>query len=252
MLDLELGAASHVRGVLAVIVVTAGTAEYKPIIEAQARKCREFGYEHRIYDLGGLGIGTPYEVPESDLRPTVNGDSLPPATFKAALVDEALHTAQPGETVCWLDADCLPVLPFEPSATRSPKGLELMLWDAAVTLRPAPEIGLSNNPALDYLNSGVVWIRNTLAGKRFCEDWQRMSVRMKTDQGALNEAVWSYKLKRAPEDRGKIIQALATGARVLILDAMEWNCWHFPPPPEARILHFKGGIRYLAKDYVNR
>ena len=42
------------------------------------------------------------------------------------------------------------------------------------------------------------------------------------------------------------------GARTLVLDATEWNSWHFPPPASARILHFKGGIRYLAKDYINR
>ena len=247
MLDLELGAASHVRGVLAVIVVTAGTAEYKPIIETQARKCREFGYEHRIYDLGGLGIGIPYQVPASDLKPTVNGDSLPPATFKAALVMEALQAAYPGETVCWLDADCIPVQKFQPlsMADKNPA-------DAAVTLRPAPEIGLSNNPALDYLNSGVVWIRNTMKGRDFCQHWGVLSRAFHTDQGALNQATgWHRGGTEWNTARGTIVVGYA-GARVLILDAMEWNCWHFPPPPEARILHFKGGIRYLAKDYVNR
>ena len=248
MLDLELGAASHVRGVLAVIVVTAGTAEYKPIIEAQARKCREFGYEHRIYDLGGLGIGIPYQVPASDLKPTVNGDSLPPATFKAALVMEALQAAQPGETICWLDADCIPVKTFHPLSM-----VDENPADAAVTLRQASEIGLSNNPALDYLNSGVVWIRNTMKGRELCRLWSHMSKAFGTDQGALN-----YCVDVAPDSfdwnsiRGHVANGICTSSRVLILDAMEWNCWHFPPPPEARILHFKGGIRYLAKDYVNR
>jgi hypothetical protein len=120
--------------------------------------------------------------------------------------------------------------------------------DAAVTLRPKPEIGLSNNPALDYLNSGVVWIRNNRHGRTFCEIWKIRSIAEETDQGALNKTVAPGLASVAGWNalRGKV------HGGVLVLDAMEWNCWHFPPPPEARILHFKGGIRYLAKDYLNR
>ena len=153
--------------------------------------------------------------------------------------------------MCWLDADCIPVTtvssPFDMASRRK---LQL---DAAVTLRPAPEIGLSNNPALDYLNSGVVWIRNTMKGREFCRLWGADVRAFGTDQGALNRCV-----DVAPDafewncDRVAMSRIGICTARVLILDAMEWNCWHFPPPPEARILHFKGGIRYLAKDYVNR
>lgn len=227
------------------IVVTGGTSEYRQIIDAQARKCKEFGYGHMIYDLGGLGIGEPYHVELEDLRPTVNGDSLPPATFKAALVEKAFGAAIKDEVVCWLDADCIPLKEFDPLG---------MTWDvdAAVTLRPAPEIGLSNNPPLDYLNSGVVWIRNNEAGKRFCIQWGALSVMAKTDQGALNlTAGWNRGSSEWNYARGKVVEGFGC-SQVLVLDAMEWNCWHFPPPPEARILHFKGGIRYLANGYLNR
>jgi hypothetical protein len=242
----ELPGAGDVLGVLDMIVVTAGTREYRLIAAAQRRKCRQFGYTHVVFDLGGLGIGAEHEVPASDFIPTVNGDSLPPATFKASLVAEQLQLAAQNELVCWLDADCLPVKPF------SPDELQTGGFDAAVTLRPANEIGLSNNPALDYLNSGVVWIRNTPAGRRFCADWSARSIALKTDQGALNDAVcpiWNGADWKAAV--GAVHQATC-GARTLVLDATEWNSWHFPPPASARILHFKGGIRYLAKDYINR
>lgn len=221
------------------IIVTAGTAEYRPIIEAQARKCESFGYRHVVYDLGDLGIGERFEVPASDLEPTVNGDSLPPATFKAALVAKQFETALPDELVMWMDADCLPLHDLNIPASYGN-------FDAAVTLRPANEIGLSNNPALDYLNSGVVWIRNNTAGRFFCDAWMRQSLRLSTDQGALNEVAYPM----ADSAEWESIRGTVYGG-VLILDCAEWNSWH-PPFTDARIAHFKRGIRHLAKDYVNR
>ena len=219
------------------IVVTAGTSEYRPIVDAQARKCAEFGYLHIVYDLGGLGIGFPYHVDLEDLKPTVNGDSLPPATFKAALVGEAFTHAFRNELVCWLDADCIPLQSFQPDS--------IAYFDAAVTLRPAPEVGLSNNPALDYLNSGVVWIRNSQMGRLFASDWLLRSVDMKTDQGALNECVAPgvHQTLTWNSLRGKVHD------RTLILDCTEWNCWT-PPFTGARIAHFKRGIRKQAVNYL--
>ena len=239
-----MGTDREMPGVLAVIVLTAagGTPDdcaiYRRIIEAQQKKCAEYGYRHLIYDLGGLGIGEPYAVEREDLEPTVNGDSLPPATFKAALVERAMCEAKHGELVCWLDADCIPLKPFLPLQHGG-------MFDAAVTLRPAPEVGLSNNAALDYLNSGVVWIRNSKLGVPFAEAWRMESLAMKTDQGALNEIV-------AP----RVHQAVTWNAmrgkvhyRVLVLDCAEWNSWH-PPFTGARIAHFKRGLRGQAVNYL--
>lgn len=224
------------------IVVTAGTSEYRAIIDAQARQCAQFGYGHLVYDLGGLGIGEPYHVELEDLQPTVNGDSLPPATFKAALVEKAFGAANHGELVCWLDADCIPLRDFNLDALACFDALGS--FDVAVTLRPAPEVGLSNNPALDYLNSGVVWIRNTERGRALCDTWRRLSWSMNTDQGALNHLVapsldaggWNML-------RGKVHNG------ILILDATEWNSW-CPPFAGARIAHFKRGLRGQAVNYL--
>ena len=257
MLDVGMGTAGHVRSVPFMIVITAAggsladCAVYRSIIEAQARKCKEFGYRHRIYNLGNLGIGEFRAVPDSDFKLQVNGDSLPAATFKAALVAENLAEAKLGDLVMWMDADCLPLRDLAIPRSYGE-------FDAAVTLRPAAEIGLSNNSALDYLNSGVVGIRNTQAGSYLCDLWSVMSRDMNTDQGALNEAVtglhglpiWLDK-STWEKSRGNVIVA-PIGARVLMLDCTEWNSWAFPPSPQARILHFKRGLRYLAKDYLNR
>ena len=223
------------------IVVTGagGTPEdcalYRRIIDKQAEKCKEFGYSRMVFDLGGLGHGAPFAIPKGDFEPQVNGDSLPAATFKAALVTEALYAALPGELVMWMDADCIPLKEFEPPGA----------FDAAVTLRSDAEIGLSNNRSLDFLNSGVVWIRNNERGRVLCERWRALSAAMNTDQGALNEAVApGAQANEWKELRGKVHNG------VLVLDAMEWNRWFPPPSPCTRILHFKRGIRGQAANYL--
>lgn len=211
---------------------------YSRIIGAQAMKCNEYGYKHIVFDLGGLGFGLPFAVDPMDFAPQVNGDSLPAATFKAALVERAFSHAAQEEVVCWLDADCIPLQRFNPL-------LSFDRLDAAVTLRPAPEIGLSNNPALDYLNSGVVWIRNTNRGKMFARAWRDLSREMNTDQGALNEVV-APRVQQAHTWnglRGRVHDG------TLVLDATVWNNWH-PPFTGARIAHFKRGIRGQAVNYL--
>jgi len=214
------------------IVVTAGTYEYAGIILGQARVCNNLGYDHIIYDLGGLGYGIPYQAKSGDLKPRY-GQSLPPATFKADLVARHLKG---GGIVCWLDGDCLPLQGFIPPGQ----------WDAAVTLRPLPEIGRGRNRHTAYLNSGVVWIRNP----EFCEAWAAKSQEMNTDQGALNEIV-------AP-GIGRSEWRMAMGATIInrighsisVLNADEWNCWNFPPGQDARILHFKRDRRERALEYL--
>jgi hypothetical protein len=237
----------QIKGENMVVVTAAGgtpqdCALYKRIIQEQGARCRRFGYPHMVFDLGGLGFGEKYAVDHSDFAPRVNGDSLPPATFKARLVARAMVEAAPDEMVCWMDADCLPLLPFMPWQPDS--------WDAAVTLRSLPEIGLSNNPALDFLNSGVVWIRRTSAGVAFLFEWEERSRELNTDQGGLNKTVWTGEDVndwKAMMGRSMICHE---NASVLVLDAMEWNCWHLPPHPETRILHFKRGIRAAAVNYL--
>lgn len=221
------------------IVVTAGTKEYRDIIQAQIRACRNFGYCHFAYDLGGLGFGNKYDVDPADLAPSFGSDSLPPATFKPLLVADAFGAAEPGETVCWLDGDCLPLQPFEPEYA-----------DAAVTLRPTKEIGQCGHRSMDFVNSGVVWIRNTTHGREFAVEWSKASFMLNTDQDGLNQAV-------APRFQAhQWIRCIGTeitspcGARVQVLDGMNWNRWHLPPAKDTRILHFKRGIRGAAKNYL--
>lgn len=241
------------------VVVTAygGTAEdraaFRSIVQRQSERCKGFGYAHHEFGLtepGGEYLpGYSFEVPVGDFMPTVNGDSLPPATFKAALMDNLLRTLPANQWACWLDADCLPLREFDPLHM---EGGHAFSVDAVVTLRSHGEIGLSRNQALDYLNSGVVWIRNTLMGRKFCEAWRRHSIELQTDQGALNLCVapeWTEREWKMIAGQNAVVDS-PTGAKVLVLDAAEWNRWHLPPTISTRILHFKRGIRSQAVNYL--
>lgn len=214
------------------IVVTAGTFDYRRIIEAQERKCAEYGYDHRVFDLGGLGIGKPFDVPPSDLEPQHWGHSLPAATFKVRLL---IANFEEGKTICWIDGDCLPLLPFTPDGE----------WDAAVTLRPLREIGLSGHRSMDFLNAGVVWVRSAA----FLNEWQSRAVRLNTDQDGLNEVVAAgYSKAQWRDAMGRTITS-PDGFRVKILDASDWNRWNLPPKADTRILHFKRRLRDQARKY---
>lgn len=215
------------------IVVTAGTTQFAKIITEQRKRCLGFGYDHRVYDLGGLGMGKPAKVANGDFKPTIEKRDLPPATFKPKLM---LYEFMQGEINCWIDGDCLPLMPFEPDGE----------WDAAVTLRSISEIGKNGLRAIDYLNSGVVWIRN----RGFAQDWKRASSAMNTDQDGLNQVVGPYLTKK--QWKSAMDQTITTpsGYSVKILNAIQWNCWDFPPKQNTKILHFKGRFRDEAKAYL--
>jgi hypothetical protein len=223
-------------------IITAGTKAFSAIIKAQANICRDFGYEHIAYDLGDLGFGVPFEVDPNDLKPQYFGNSLPAATFKPKLLIANLY---PGETVCWLDGDCIPQEPFEPpDDLRAPGGLGK--WDAAVTLRPLAEIGQCGIRAMDFLNAGVVWIRR----RRFLDLWLAKSIAFSSDQDGLNLVVSDNHSKEAWAGLMNRFMISPYGFLISVLDCSVWNNWHLPPAPGTKIIHFKTGIRESAKNYI--
>ncbi len=222
------------------IVVTAGTAEYRSIIEEQSRRCAQLGYGHKVYDLGGLASGKYFAPDESDF---VLGVGVKPVTFKPRVLLDFLESYGPlmGETLCWLDADCLPMRGFVP-----PPGS----WNVAVTMRSAREIGASGIFATDFLNSGAAWVRNP----EFLYSWKKACDKYGSDQSAMNHLVLpKFEPDYCRSLFGKIIES-PCGMNSLILDAGEWNNWNWmlPIPAETRILHFKGKAIGSAQKFIDQ
>ena len=215
------------------IVITAATGDMKDLVIGQAKRVYSFEYDHRIFDFGGLGFGIPYRVDPLDIAP-VPGIHAPRCLFK---IDLLLSCFEENNTLCWLDADCLPLKEFEIDGA----------FDAAVTLRPSSEIGKSGMFNHDYINAGVIWIRS----RKFLDHWRQRSVIHQNDQGGLNDLIGEgMSVEEWRKSMNSTIITKHDGFKVRILNAMKWNCWHIPPVEDTRIMHFKKGIRRAASNYL--
>lgn len=232
---MELPARSRMRDKNDMKVITAGTKEFAEIILAQQSRCLKFGYDHIAYDLGDLGFGIPWNAPRGDLDPLMKEiNSIPPTKFK---VDLLLENYGPGDTVCWIDGDCLPVRDFLPAGE----------WDAAVTLRREDEIGKSGIHATDYLNAGVCFFRD----RTLLLNWKDECRFTINDQDALNIIVGeNYSREDWIEALAKEDIINSQGFRIKILKCEIFNSWYFVMNGTPKIIHFKRGFRHLASEYI--
>jgi hypothetical protein len=204
------------------LVVTAYTPDYREMVDETSQRCIAWRYGLTAYKLDH----------STDLE-----GAMPPCTFKPTFVRLGIASALQGELCAWLDADAIPLVPFA-------EALEARDFDLAVTLRESAAIGKSN-PTTNYLNAGVIFLRNNAAARHFLSEWGAKTKACGNDQLALNRLVgpgWTDEDWRQAYNRSFTSEP---GASVLILPAEEWNYWHFErrPGPEVKILHFKRGFR---------
>ena len=167
-----------------ITVVSAGTADYRPMMEENRRRCEALGYRYVAHDL--------------DLSSDLQG-ALPPCTFKPELMLRELRAIQPKhqpfehtpEIIAWMDADAILVRDLSP--------LESINFDVAVTLRPAEEIG-TTQPTSNYLNAGVIFFRPGGAACQFAADWATLTAKVRNDQS------------RAQSDGGREVDLTTCGA----------------------------------------
>lgn len=212
-------------------IITAGTTEYAPMIRQTMANAEQMGYRVLPFDLGGLGFGNHFDTVVGDFDLHI----VPAATFKPRLIQYAISHNEDNLFV-WLDGDAVPISPFD--------DLLLKDFDVAVTLREDSQVGKTGNSWTDYLNSGVLFFRPTCATKDFLCQWINFIDLIPSDQASLNEVVGQGWTIEQWKDNRNCIVTVNCGARVLILDALEWNYWHWPiPVPKRRILHYKRGVR---------
>jgi len=219
-----------------ITIVSAGTPDFRGMMEENRIRCEALGYRYAPHGLSH----------SSDLV-----GAIPPATFKPRLMAEALREGEPRASfepsatgddpsrniIGWMDADAIIVRPLD--------SLLDIDFDVAVTLREPDLIG-TTQPTSNYLNSGVVFFRNTAAARLFVANWITLSDAMQTDQGALNLMVgprwtdvdWKSSYGTTTVERGY---------RIHVLPCSEWNhcSWDRRPVDGCRVLHFKHGWREL-------
>jgi len=149
-----------------ITVVLAGDKNYKPFVEKGKQISEALGYTVSVYDLGGLGFGTPFAGRFTD-EPNAK---IP---CKPRIILEELKKTTDGDYVAWLDSDAILLQRID----------EIMEdYDVAVTVR-APKSAEHSLP----INAGIVFIKKTAAALNFVNNWIDLSEQGISDQPPLNK-----------------------------------------------------------------
>ena len=223
------------------LVVTAGNDkyDYQKTIRHCSDACGVFGYEMMVYDLGGLGFGEPFDDPRCTSR-----FRMVVSAVKPELIQGAMARAAPGEMVAWIDGDATLIAPIdELEADWS--------FDVGVTVRSKRV-----NKKTHYINAGVIFARNTAAGRWFIQQWKDMMPHIAdvnpeqkprgiSDQTILEEHLLLPNIDVVPWDAFNTVHTVL-GARVKIFECDVYNNFNvvaphvWIAPGRAKVLHFKG------------
>ena len=250
-----LNEASDGKGV-AVRVVTAADAKYRNMFElCKACACR-CGYGVSAYDLGGLGEGALLTFKDRDAERRLREKGyyykfasgwMTKARQKPEIMYREVLLAQ--ELLLWLDADAMLMDRIDEIDTRD--------YDLGVVLR-CPGDSTSSTEFLGLFNAGVIAVYPTAAGIDAMRTWIDLCERLGCDQKSLNHLVEIENSGQAWHRTGDGYYRFATpslpelvhvaGLRVKLLP-WKYNCYIFPPPTDAKVLHFKGKHRKHFDDF---
>ncbi len=237
------------------LVVTAGSKafnekakSYDVTVRFCEKKCKEFGYDIKIFDLGGLGFGTFVDDPR-------NGHEWKEFRYaiKPELILRSLDETEE-ETVAWIDGDATLIDRIdELDADAS--------WDVAVTVRPRRDRRYTVN-----INAGVMFFKNNEPARKFLRDWitalgpPQLDATENPGNVYCDQTVIEGQFLR-PAIPGSLYDHvgevhMVNGARVKLVEALHYNNWwvhRMTEPdksmlsPEIKILHFKSSKpRYRA------
>jgi len=149
------------------VILTAGDAKFKELIDLSVEQIRYYGYTPMVYDLGGLGIGHRYDKKTEVIlrREDETWDTLIPARqkhgrkvllnrraaapWKPQLILDAIESLDEWVHLMWMDGDAVITEPIHEIFRGD--------YDVAVTMRYTP----AKKSQSRYLNVGVLVFRNT-------------------------------------------------------------------------------------------
>lgn len=210
------------------IVVTAANRAYRKAVVRCRRKARAFGLDCHIYDLGNLGLGTPWEVTNHTFQSNgyycTVGSWRTRALHKPGIVLDAL-LKYPDQDILYLDADAELVGPWPDVAA-----------DLAVTVRRPDEAAARTKEEatmMGEVNAGVIYFANRPAVHDFVRRWGEETALVRNDQLALNRLVGTG----LPRDGW----ANRSGVDVRCLPTDLYNFYYFSEQvrPETVVVHYK-------------
>lgn len=188
--------------------------DYAKYLESSSQK---FGLEHVFYDMGELGFGKSF-------RGEVSDQPFKTIPAKPRVILDAANNLVDGDYIMWLDADT--VVKRDVSVIKGN-------YDLGVCLRKRK----STNIKESWLNAGVIVLRVSKKIKNFLEEWSDLSMRLGSDQFALNQILF-------PDERhsyvGNALDDLSVrGFRCEDLN----NFYNDSSSKTAYVLHYKMDIR---------
>ena len=200
-----------------ILVVIAGDQNFRPYVENADRTTRALGYETLVFDLGGLGMGEPFQGRVSNIP-------LHTIPCKPHMLRAALDRVSAGSYLVWLDAD----------AIMQDRIDEIQQdYDIGVTMRTK----FSKDPRVGAINAGIVFVRNTEPAKVFLDVWAQRADQLDGDQSALNDLV---PLTKA--DRNQVVER--QGAQIQVFPCAVYNFFDFKnDASQAKIIHYKSKHR---------
>jgi len=202
-----------------ITVVIAGDKNFEEYVLKSADYARRVGYDPVIYDLGGLGYGTPFE---GRVSPQV-GAKIP---SKPGIIMETLKIVDEGDYVVWIDADAL----IEDRID------EIMFdYDIGVTVRQ-PKQKENSLP----INAGIVFVRKTPAAIKFVEEWIKLCETGVSDQQELNKLC-----QVTTKDTNTTV--VRNNTSIHVFECRVYNNFYFAKKatPHAKIKHYKSKLRDL-------
>ncbi len=136
------------------------------------------------------------------------------------------------DDLLWVDGDCL-------IAKKIDFNEVMQGCDIGVTLRDIKDRNGNNDAIKDgYINSGVIFIRNNEASRKFLEGCRKHLMLALYDQEAFNAHLLKFS---EMTEHGQVFNA--GGAMVKLLDCREFNNFYFDETfLSAKIQHFKSKI----------
>lgn len=207
-----------------IVVVLAGDKNFKPYVEQGKRKTEALGYPVDVYDLGGLGFGTPFVGRVSDAP----NAKIP---CKPRIILEALKKVDDHDYIVWLDADALIQQKIDEIKED---------YDVAVTVR-APKSVEHSLP----INAGIVFVRKTPAAIKFVEQWMELAEQGVSDQPPLNNLC-------AVNSKDRDSTVIRNGAKIKVYKCEVYNNFYKQGkmingvnPSSVKIVHYKTKLRHL-------
>jgi hypothetical protein len=220
-------------------IVTSSDYKFRLMVNANSRNCLSLGYKLTVFDLGGLGLGERYMV-NSDLVIYGHYHCLANGWKSKAMHKPGLvRTALDGLTI-YLDADTLVVGSLDVQGD----------YDIGVTVRRPQcdeDTCAEHAEVRGMINAGVLFFNDTLASRKFIDEWANMTLLLGNDQWALNSMINPSNRVLLPGEN-----LLVGVTKIHTFNGELYNWYYFPekPSPDTKILHFKTGKRNFFPKYL--